>query len=41
MRPAITGTDVVLTYGTSVALNRSSFMIPKGSLTAVIGPNGS
>lgn len=41
MRPAITGTEVVLTYGTTIALNRSSFTIPKGSLTAVIGPNGS
>jgi manganese transport system ATP-binding protein len=41
MRPTITGTEVVLTYGTTIALNRSSFMIPKGSLTAVIGPNGS
>jgi manganese transport system ATP-binding protein len=41
MKAAITGTEVVLTYGTAIALNRSSFTIPKGSLTAVIGPNGS
>jgi len=41
MKPAITGTDVVLAYGASVAIAESSFLIPAGSLTAVIGPNGS
>lgn len=41
MKPAITGTDVVLAYGPKVAIDESSFVIPAGSLTAVIGPNGS
>jgi iron complex transport system ATP-binding protein len=38
---AVVGTDVVLTYGTKVALERSSFHIPSGCLTSLIGPNGS
>ena len=41
MTAAITATDLVLSYGSKVALDRSSFEIPRGSLTAVIGPNGS
>lgn len=41
MRPAVTATDLVITYGDAIALDRSSFMIPSGRLTAVIGPNGS
>lgn len=41
MKPAITGTGVTLGYGSTVAIERSDFVIPTGSLTAVIGPNGS
>ncbi len=33
--------DLVLTYGSTVAVARSSFTIPSGSVTAIIGPNGS
>lgn len=40
-RDVIAGTDVVLTYGSKVAVARSSFRVPEGSLTALIGPNGS
>ena len=40
-RPAITASDLVLAYGSAVAIDRSSFEIPRASLTAVIGPNGS
>ena len=38
---AITATDLVLSYGPTTAVARSSFEIPRSSLTAVIGPNGS
>lgn len=38
---AIRATDLVLGYGSTVALSRSSFEIPSGRVTAVIGPNGS
>lgn len=41
VRPAITATDVVLSYGSTIAIAESSFVIPAGSLAAVIGPNGS
>ena len=41
MTPAVTATDVVLGYGSRVVLARSSFVIPSGTITAVIGPNGS
>ena len=41
MSDAVTARDLVLAYGTSVALDRSSFTIPQGVVTAVIGPNGS
>ncbi len=41
MTAAITATDLVLAYGNKIALDRSSFEIPRGCLTAVIGPNGS
>lgn len=39
--PAVTAIDVVVSYGDKIALDTSSFMIPAGTLTAVIGPNGS
>lgn len=38
---AVEARDVVLGYGSVVALHRSSFSIPQGKITAVIGPNGS
>ena len=41
MTSAISATDLVLSYGTTIALDRSTFEIPRGSLTAVIGANGS
>ena len=42
MKPAaVTGRDLVLAYGPTVALSASTFEIPKGTITAVIGPNGS
>jgi manganese transport system ATP-binding protein len=39
--PAVQATDLLLTYGSTVALARSSFTIPSESVTAIIGPNGS
>ena len=39
--PAVAARDLVLAYDSVVAVERSSFTIPKGSITAVIGPNGS
>ncbi|MDX1469503.1 MAG: metal ABC transporter ATP-binding protein [Acidimicrobiia bacterium] len=39
--PAVTARDLVLGYGTKVALGPSSFEIPRAQVTAVIGPNGS
>jgi manganese transport system ATP-binding protein len=38
---AIVAHDLVLAYGSTVAVDRSSFAIPRGGITAVIGPNGS
>ncbi len=38
---AVAARDVVLGYGSTVAVDRSSFTIPAGQITAVIGPNGS
>ena len=38
---AITARDVVFAYGTSVAIDASTFQIPTGTITALIGPNGS
>ncbi|MBT8203464.1 MAG: metal ABC transporter ATP-binding protein [Acidimicrobiia bacterium] len=38
---AVTARDLVLGYGASVALERSSFELPAGKVIAVIGPNGS
>ena len=37
----ISATDLVLGYGSQVALDSSSFSIPRGAITVVIGPNGS
>lgn len=41
MPDAVVGRDVVLTYGSTVALRASDFSIPSGAITAIIGPNGS
>ncbi len=38
---AVRAEDLVLGYGSTVALAESSFVIPRGKVTAVIGPNGS
>ncbi|WP_341953434.1 metal ABC transporter ATP-binding protein [Salinibacterium sp. TMP30] len=38
---AARATDLVLTYGSYTAVAASSFEIPTGTVTAVIGPNGS
>ena len=35
------GNNIVLTYGTKVAVAASSFTIPECAVTAIIGPNGS
>lgn len=40
-KAAVRATDVVLGYGSTVAVDRSSFTFPRGCVTAVIGPNGS
>lgn len=39
--PAVRARDLVLGYGTRVALSKSSFDIPRAQVTAIIGPNGS
>ena len=38
---AVVARDVVLGYGAHIALDRSSFEIPRPGITAIIGPNGS
>jgi ABC-type Mn2+/Zn2+ transport system ATPase subunit len=38
---AVQAEDLVLGYGSTVALSMSTFTIPTGKVTAVIGPNGS
>jgi len=38
---AIEATDVEYRYGSSVAVARSSFSVPEGAITALIGPNAS
>lgn len=39
--PAVEAKDLVLGYGSHIALAASSFVIPRSGITAVIGPNGS
>ncbi|HSJ33697.1 MAG TPA: metal ABC transporter ATP-binding protein [Acidimicrobiia bacterium] len=39
--PAAMATDLVLKYGSTVALAESSFSLPGAGVTVVIGPNGS
>ncbi len=39
--PAVRATDLVLAYGNRIALDSSSFAIPRARITAIIGPNGS
>ena len=41
MTAAVIGRDVVLGYGSKVALESSDFAIPAGGMTTLIGPNGS
>jgi len=38
---AVTAENITVKYGTRIAIDGSSFSIPKGSVTALIGPNGS
>jgi manganese transport system ATP-binding protein len=38
---AVAAVDLVLTYGDTIALDRSTFTIPAGKVTSIIGPNGS
>lgn len=38
---AVRASDVVLSYGSHTAVAASSFEIPAGAVTAIIGPNGS
>ena len=40
-KDAVVATDLVLGYGAHIALDRSSFAIPRPGITAIIGPNGS
>lgn len=37
---AVIANNIVLSYGSTVAISASSFTIPSGTVTAVIGPNG-
>lgn len=41
MRVIATATDLAVSFGSTMALQASSFDIPTGRVTAVIGPNGS
>ncbi|MGH8948714.1 MAG: ATP-binding cassette domain-containing protein, partial [Acidimicrobiia bacterium] len=42
LRPvAVRAEDLVLAYGSNIALASSSFEIPRGGITVLIGPNGS
>ena len=38
--PAVTITDAVFRYGTRLVLDRSSLVVPAGTVTILIGPNG-
>ncbi len=40
-KAAVVATDVVLGYSAHIAIDRSSFNIPRPGITAIIGPNGS
>ncbi len=37
---AVTAEDLILTYGSAVAVDRSTFTVPHAAVTAIIGPNG-
>lgn len=37
----VIASDVVIFRGSRIALDTSSFQIPRGKITAIIGPNGS
>lgn len=39
-RVAVSAKDLVLAYGREIAIETSSFEVPAGAVTAVIGPNG-
>lgn len=39
--PAVEASDLVLSYGSTVAVTESSFRLPEAGVTVVIGPNGS
>ena len=41
MRDAVAADDLVVGYGATIAIDRSTFTIPAGAVAAVIGPNGS
>lgn len=38
---SVIGTDLVVSYGAHVAIDRSTFTLPRGGVIALIGPNGS
>ena len=40
VKAAISARDLILAYGATIAVARSSFEIPSACLTAIIGPNG-
>lgn len=39
--PLVRAEDLVIAYGSQIAVDTSSFSIPAGTVTAIIGPNGS
>ncbi|HEX5672205.1 MAG TPA: ATP-binding cassette domain-containing protein, partial [Acidimicrobiia bacterium] len=39
--PAVVAEDLIVGYGKHIAIDRSDFVIPAGTVTALIGPNGS
>jgi manganese transport system ATP-binding protein len=41
LTPSVTARDLVLAYGSRVAIDKSSFVVPRGGITTLIGPNGS
>jgi branched-chain amino acid transport system ATP-binding protein len=38
--PALTATDLTVTFGGLIAVNKVSFTIPRGGIVSLIGPNG-